>query len=43
MQHFNYHPVRCCLRVFQNIPNKSRMGEVQGRDRGVETLKVKAY
>ena len=29
-----YHPVRCCLRVFQNIPYKSRVAKEQGRDRG---------
>ena len=37
-----YHPVRCCLRVFQNIPYKSRVAKSQGRDRGVETSKIKA-
>jgi hypothetical protein len=37
-----YHPVRSCLRVFQNIPYKSLVAKQQGRDRGVETSKIKA-
>ena len=42
-----YHPVRCCLRIFQNIPYKSHkithsVAKSQGRDRGVETSKIKA-
>jgi hypothetical protein len=28
-----YHPVKCCLRVLQNIPFKSRVTKWQGRDR----------
>ena len=30
-----YHPVRCCLRVFQNIPYKSRVAKQQHGNRDV--------